>query len=1149
MTDSLDFKEISSILLGKTGHGKSTLCNLLGDTNSFMVSDSIHSCTKSIKSQIFINQKNQVKIAIIDTPGFCDSDGEDKSIIEEMKLKLRDKTFPRINTILIVISIQEPRLDKSIQECIKEICKLFPLADFWNHVIIIYTHFNGTENQKRRLKQKGEAFINDFIELTNIINRENSIQINLPNNGIKMIFNEYDATEIDEVIIKLNLEETEKNINKIINYMKDMRPIYSSLRLLGQKDILLSQDTVGKFTIIKYKKVNIIEYEDFKFDNCPPEKIEYEEKISEYNIKREDTETDFILCESESTQDKKSYKRYKKYIYYNMEEQIINEEILKEEIIDWKTLEKKEELEINEINESKKMLRKIEYILECTKDNPQGIKKEQKTLDEYIEEWKEEDPKLEMNLDDNHCGSIKYKFYKYLYQIRQGNTIKLENTKKEVTEKNYEEIYEKDTELKNKIEEENGTQYKITFYNIIKKDTRRPGIKYSTEYTIQVDKQQNCLERFEKRQVKILNNKIYNQNYKIFYIKEENGNEKVIKEMPIGEEEEIDLQTKEYYELEGLTKSDVDRKRRNKEYPIEYKRVYYIEELNTKEKKTKKTNKIENIIINIEHRSQVIDEKGVEKLEEYDKEIFHINGRREEQTQKLNRVEYILQNKIDNREMKIENNKIYYNIYKIYYYIDSQRMEKFYKEVIIGNDEVDLKTKEYYELEGLTINDIERKRKNKEYPIEYKRIYYIEELNTKDKKKIKTNKIENIIINIEHHSEQNNIGGSDRLEEYDKEIFDINGKKEEQTQKLNRIERILQTRIDKREMKIENLKIYYNIYKIYYYIDNQGKEKFYKEMMIDNDEVKLEIKEYYELEGLTNSDIDIKRKNKEYPIEYERVYYIEELNTDAKRKIKTDRVENIIINIEHIVNEFTIEGSERLEEYDREIFFINGEKEVQTQKLNRIEHILQTKTIEKEYKIQNDKIYYDVYKIYYYLENQIEIYHKKVFVTTRNVDINYKHYSEDSLTESEIRTKRKNKNYPIQYTKVYYKDELNTERKTKKIYVKREEIVIQLHHFMELIEKEDHQYSYEYDQEVYYINGRVDTGIKGLKFNEKYERIKKLVDKIEEIREIEIDEKTHWFRANEHIFRIEKRYKLLYDNGKPDYTDWTFDSYKTYNYG
>jgi hypothetical protein len=261
-------------------------------------------------------------------------------------------------------------------------------------------------------------------------------------------------------------------------------------------------------------------------------------------------------------------------------------------------------------------------------------------------------------------------------------------------------------------------------------------------------------------------------------------------------------------------------------------------------------------------------------------------------------------------------------------------------------------------------------------------------------------------------------------------------------------------------------------------------EKFYKEMMIDNDEVELKTNEYYELEGLTINDIEGKRKNKEYPIEYKRIYYIEELNTDAKRKIKTNRVENIIINIEHIVNEFIIEGSERLEEYDREIFFINGEKEVQTQKLNRIEHILQTKTIEKEYKIQNDKIFYEVYKIYYYLENQIEIYYKKEFVTNGNVDINYKHYSEDSLTESEIRTKKKNKNYPIQYTKVYY------------IYVKREEIVIQLHHFFEIIEKEDHQYSYEFEQEVYYINGRVDIGIKGLKFDEKYERIKKLVDKI-----------------------------------------------------
>ena len=112
MQNTVSSQPITAILMGKTGHGKSTLSNLLSNSNDFAIGSSTRSCTKEIKLKSFFNQENQVNVSIIDTPGLSDSDGDDNKIIDDMKKYLIKPDIPRINSILVTISIRENRMDQ-----------------------------------------------------------------------------------------------------------------------------------------------------------------------------------------------------------------------------------------------------------------------------------------------------------------------------------------------------------------------------------------------------------------------------------------------------------------------------------------------------------------------------------------------------------------------------------------------------------------------------------------------------------------------------------------------------------------------------------------------------------------------------------------------------------------------------------------------------------------------------------------------------------------------------------------------------------------------------------------------------------------------------------------------------------------------------
>ena len=96
-----DTELINIVYMGKTGQGKSTLCNasLFGfdyieslddDDSAFKVpfdvsagSNSKTTTTSFLEGNLFSN-KNGIKIRVIDTPGLSDSAGRDSKFIAEM---------------------------------------------------------------------------------------------------------------------------------------------------------------------------------------------------------------------------------------------------------------------------------------------------------------------------------------------------------------------------------------------------------------------------------------------------------------------------------------------------------------------------------------------------------------------------------------------------------------------------------------------------------------------------------------------------------------------------------------------------------------------------------------------------------------------------------------------------------------------------------------------------------------------------------------------------------------------------------------------------------------------------------------------------------------------------------------------------------
>jgi predicted GTPase len=115
------------IILGETGVGKSNLGNFIikSKSNKFKTSSSINSETQHVAFG------ESEEIIVIDSPGTndtsLDEDIEEQHLIEIVKAFKQAKY---LNTILILLNYQQPRLSKNLKIMIKLFCSVFKISSF-----------------------------------------------------------------------------------------------------------------------------------------------------------------------------------------------------------------------------------------------------------------------------------------------------------------------------------------------------------------------------------------------------------------------------------------------------------------------------------------------------------------------------------------------------------------------------------------------------------------------------------------------------------------------------------------------------------------------------------------------------------------------------------------------------------------------------------------------------------------------------------------------------------------------------------------------------------------------------------------------------------------------------------------------------------
>ena len=178
------------ILTGKTGSGKSTLINTIFEKEVAKVQKSTKACTKDAKV-FYYKLKTGKCISFVDTPGLFDTEKLKNENIDLEHLckieKIITEEEVHIKGILFLVNFQEERFDSSEQEALLNYNKLFPLKNFWKHLIVVFTHHfydpdgdDLEEMKESRDKSNGEIIselmekvkdVSDVIDYKNIVTK------------------------------------------------------------------------------------------------------------------------------------------------------------------------------------------------------------------------------------------------------------------------------------------------------------------------------------------------------------------------------------------------------------------------------------------------------------------------------------------------------------------------------------------------------------------------------------------------------------------------------------------------------------------------------------------------------------------------------------------------------------------------------------------------------------------------------------------------------------------------------------------------------------------------------------------------------------------------------------------------------------------
>ena len=298
----------SIIILGETGSGKSSFCNLLCENPKCKVGNELNSETDSVNGIFCDGEYND--IFIIDTPGTNDSNGleQDNRNLNLMHNYIKEN--PRIKGIIILLKFTDNRITGSIKHSLYKFCDMFPMNNFWDHVVIILSHYF-SNNLEEKIQRKESLKISYINELNFIMNKskENHNNFILPDN-IPIFFCE----------LKYPDEESKNEILNAINYLRNKEQMFKKIEERIEEPKIRNTSKLGNTTIYEYYIEKITSYIDFD-----DSKIESSEIIDSWNEK--DIEESESEVKEKIEGEKKIFEHfvYKKIIHLNKNnEEIIN---------------------------------------------------------------------------------------------------------------------------------------------------------------------------------------------------------------------------------------------------------------------------------------------------------------------------------------------------------------------------------------------------------------------------------------------------------------------------------------------------------------------------------------------------------------------------------------------------------------------------------------------------------------------------------------------------------------------------------------------------------------------------------------------------------------------------------------------------------
>ena len=152
------------VAIGNTGVGKSSLLNMLGNTNEFQVGENATSQTKEVDSRIkfLLGDPNEIKLCLIDTQGLFDPSGDKRDMENIRSMVTSIRRHKNINLFLYCVDELNPRFTSYIQDTITLFDSIFP--NFMDHMVLVFnkSRLSNTKNRQMLVNQWNDKFTQVF---------------------------------------------------------------------------------------------------------------------------------------------------------------------------------------------------------------------------------------------------------------------------------------------------------------------------------------------------------------------------------------------------------------------------------------------------------------------------------------------------------------------------------------------------------------------------------------------------------------------------------------------------------------------------------------------------------------------------------------------------------------------------------------------------------------------------------------------------------------------------------------------------------------------------------------------------------------------------------------------------------------------------